>query len=934
MPDLLERLKSALEDRYAVEAEIGRGGMAVVFLAEDLKHHRQVALKVLHPELTATLGAERFLQEIEIVAGLQHPHILPLYDSGEAEGLLYYVMPYAEGESLRQRLDREKQLAVDESVRITVEVADGLDYAHRQGVVHRDIKPGNILLAEGHATIADFGIARAVEAARQERITRTGLGVGTPLYASPEQATAQETLDGRTDIYSLGCVLYEMLAGQPPLTGSTPQMIQARRVSETPSPLHGLRDTVPPALDHVIARALARIPADRYATASQFGQALQAALFATTPPMQALPVRVQGWSNRFGSAWLLRAGIAVLLLSAVALAGAWLSRGHLAVDQVASETPPAEYSETQLTHDGNADLPAISPDGRYLAFAIPDAGGSAHRIVLRELAGAQPDRTLAVVEGLRHLDWHPDGSSLVFRGVYHGESGYYSVPRTGGVLSPVSGRGVFSRDGSESLDWESDGHQLVVLSSDSAGADALDHPLRLDSILIAGEYSGIIDAEYSPDGSYLAVATRSGTGVGDILIVDRDGDDQRILAHAAAFWYSLRWRPNGLFYVRSLSYGRNAIMRLTPADKQMQQPVMVLEVGPGSHRGSYVTADGDQLIVPRRITEQRLVHVREAESDSLSITPIPGSEGASNFWISPDGSSLVFSRKGSLGDDIFILPILGGQPEQLTTSGTVMGFDWSPDGRLLAIAAGDGRTYDVFFVSATGGLPVPLAKTQTRGGSGQVPPGHRLPLAGARTLGNLYWGQGPLRYQLPNGSYWVADSLAIRIDSLFLPLTAENLDRPGGVVEAIGRPLAPNDSLGPIQFPLIASPDGQWIAARWARPDDPGVWKFSMSDSTQVLVVADTRSRKLKPGGWTPDGESIVCYQESSIELDPQYGEDAMFLVSAQGGEPKPVLVPPRGNRLACDPHFGEGDLAFVCIEVVRSSSDAWLIENFDPHVN
>ena len=283
MPDLLERLKSALADRYGIEKEIGRGGMAVVFLAEDLKHHRQVALKVLHPELTATLGAERFLQEIEIAAGLQHPHILPLYDSGEADGLLYYVMPYAEGESLRHRLDREAQLAVDESVRIAVEVADGLNYAHRKGVVHRDIKPGNILLAEGHATVADFGIARAVEAARQQKITRTGLGVGTPLYASPEQATAQETLDGRTDIYSLGCVLYEMLAGEPPLTGATPQMIQARRLSETPTALHALRDTVPPALDSVIARALARIPADRYATASQFGQALQAVLFASTP---------------------------------------------------------------------------------------------------------------------------------------------------------------------------------------------------------------------------------------------------------------------------------------------------------------------------------------------------------------------------------------------------------------------------------------------------------------------------------------------------------------------------------------------------------------------------------------------------------------------------------------------------------------------------
>ena len=280
MPDLLERLRAVLKGRYAVESEIGRGGMATVYLAEDLKHRRKVAIKVLHPELTATLGSERFLQEIEIVAGLQHPHILPLYDSGEADGLLYYVMPYATGESLRHRLDRERQLAVDESVRITVEVADALDYAHRQGVVHRDIKPGNILLSEGHAVIADFGIARAVEVARRERLTSTGLGVGTPLYSSPEQATAQETLDGRTDIYSLACVLYEMLAGEPPLTGATPQMIQARRLAETPTALQSVRDTVPPALDQVVARALARVPADRWSTAAKFGSALESASHA------------------------------------------------------------------------------------------------------------------------------------------------------------------------------------------------------------------------------------------------------------------------------------------------------------------------------------------------------------------------------------------------------------------------------------------------------------------------------------------------------------------------------------------------------------------------------------------------------------------------------------------------------------------------------
>jgi tRNA A-37 threonylcarbamoyl transferase component Bud32/tetratricopeptide (TPR) repeat protein len=283
MLDLLERLKSALAGRYAVDREIGRGGMATVYLAEDMKHDRQVAIKVLLPELSASVGAERFLQEIRTAARLNQPHILAVHDSGEADGLLFYVMPYVEGESLRQRMDRKRQLSIEETVRVGVEVADALDYAHRQGVIHRDIKPGNILLSEGHAVLADFGIARAVSAAREERVTRTGLGVGTPLYSSPEQATADEALDGRTDIYSLGVVLYETLAGEVPLGGATPQSIQAKRLSQTPTPLPVLRDTVPPLLDSVIARALARVPADRFETAKDFGNALMATTMDATP---------------------------------------------------------------------------------------------------------------------------------------------------------------------------------------------------------------------------------------------------------------------------------------------------------------------------------------------------------------------------------------------------------------------------------------------------------------------------------------------------------------------------------------------------------------------------------------------------------------------------------------------------------------------------
>src|SRR2546427_2191847 len=244
MPELEERLRIALADRYALERELGRGGMAVVFLARDPRHDRAVAIKVLRHEIAAALGAERFLREIQIAAKLHHPHILPLYDSGAAGDLLYYVMPYVEGESLRQRLDRETQLPLDDALAITRQVAGALAYAHSHDVVHRDIKPENILLESGEAVVADFGIARAITAASGDKLTQTGFAIGTPLYMSPEQAAGGGAIDGRSDVYSLGCVLYEMLAGYPPFFGGTAQAIIARHALDPVPPLRTARRTV------------------------------------------------------------------------------------------------------------------------------------------------------------------------------------------------------------------------------------------------------------------------------------------------------------------------------------------------------------------------------------------------------------------------------------------------------------------------------------------------------------------------------------------------------------------------------------------------------------------------------------------------------------------------------------------------------------------
>ena len=274
-PSFLGPLRTALAERYRIEGELGRGGMAIVYSAQDLKHQRRVAIKLLRPEIAVALGAERFLREIRIAAGLQHPNILPLYDSGEAAGALYYVMPYVEGESLRDRLTREGQLPVAEALAIAAETGDALGYAHSHDVVHRDIKPENILLSGGHALVADFGIARAISAAGGDRVTETGIAVGTPAYMSPEQATGAAHLDGRADIYALGCVVYEMLAGTPPFTGPSAQAILARHTVDPVPPLRTLRPGVPSGVEGAVTRALAKIPADRFPTAAAFNEGLQ-----------------------------------------------------------------------------------------------------------------------------------------------------------------------------------------------------------------------------------------------------------------------------------------------------------------------------------------------------------------------------------------------------------------------------------------------------------------------------------------------------------------------------------------------------------------------------------------------------------------------------------------------------------------------------------
>jgi serine/threonine-protein kinase len=326
MPDLLDRLKAALADRYRVDREIGRGGMAHVFLAHDLKLDRAVALKVLRPDLAAVLGGERFLREITLAAKLEHPHILGIHDSGEADGLLYYVMPYVDGESLRGRLDREKQLPLDDALRISREVADALSYAHSHGVIHRDVKPENILLESGHAVVADFGIARAIAQAGGERLTGTGVALGTPAYMSPEQAAGSKDLDGRSDLYSLGCVLYEMLAGHPPFVAASVESLIHQHLSAEPPHITGIRPAVPAHVAATLERALAKTPADRFNPVALFAEALGPRASAAVAPAPATTAAPAARRLSPGRIAFLAVAVVVVIAGAVAV-GRWMRPG-------------------------------------------------------------------------------------------------------------------------------------------------------------------------------------------------------------------------------------------------------------------------------------------------------------------------------------------------------------------------------------------------------------------------------------------------------------------------------------------------------------------------------------------------------------------------------------------------------------------------------
>jgi Tol biopolymer transport system component/tRNA A-37 threonylcarbamoyl transferase component Bud32 len=461
MPELLSRLQTALADRYRLDSQVGAGGMATVYLAHDIRHDRRVALKVLRPELSAVIGAERFLAEIKLTANLQHPHILPLFDSGEADSFLFYVMPFVAGETLRNRLTREKQLPVADAVRIATEVASALDYAHRHGVVHRDIKPENILLHDGQAMVADFGIALAASKASDDRMTETGMSLGTPHYMSPEQAMGAREVTARSDVYALGAVLYEMLTGDPPFTGSTAQAIVARVVTESPRPLLPQRHTIPPHIEAAVLTALEKLPADRFSTAAEFAAALRDAKYASATTV-ASPAAPSPTKRRWSAVPLAALGIAGV--ATIAALWGWLRPAPTPlVNRFSLLFRPAEGLRPSATA-GNI---AISPDGTKLVYIGPGEGGT--RLWLREHDKLRPT-PIPGTDGAVSPFFSPDGRQL----------GFIRNGRTVRILSLEGGPPLTLSDSINSSggDWGADGYVYIEVDSGLARIRATGGPVE------------------------------------------------------------------------------------------------------------------------------------------------------------------------------------------------------------------------------------------------------------------------------------------------------------------------------------------------------------------------------------------------------------------------------------------------------------------------
>ena len=663
MPTLGERLASSLADRYAIERQVGEGGMATVFLARDIRHERQVAIKVLREDVAQRMGAERFLREIRTTATLNHPHIVPLHDSGEAEGILYYVMPFVEGESLRDRLDREGQLPVADAVRIASDIASAIDYAHRHGFVHRDVKPANILLHENRALVADFGIARVLEASGGDpRLTESGMSVGTPQYMSPEQAMGEKHVTGRTDIFALGSMLYEMLAGEPPFRGETTQTIVAKMMTTSPVPIRDLRPAVPTHVAAAIDGALHKVAADRFATAAEFAEALE------RRDGESLSAATAHARNPRRAAWLVAGGALVIAIAAAG--GAMFARTFSSTRAMNANVVRAviPLARDQLLFIQGYPLD-VSRDGNYLVYVGDDSGKA--QLFLRPLADTIT-HAIPGTAGASTPFMSPDGAWIAF----FADDKLKKVPRGGGA--PIDVANTPSTE--TGATWGTDGNLLYAL-----GDSAL-HRVRSDggaSVAIVAEpgsparrhaLGALKWPALLPDNGRAIVTTDSG-----IAVMDLTSGDVRVVIHGRQARYlpteQLLFDDNeGRVRVVGFDVRRGVV-------KGASVPVFEAFRGPGGAATYFTVSDNGTLVFMPGGFQRSLVRVNRYGQE----TPINAEPRGYRFpRVSPDGKSVAVTvdpRPSS----IWLVDATTGQAAPLTT-GKVHSISpvWSPDGTRIA----------------------------------------------------------------------------------------------------------------------------------------------------------------------------------------------------------------------------------------------------------